>query len=48
MDILLSVLDAQGLVPLLEFVFSKILKAFGGVVGEDDVCCFCLYMSVSI
>ena len=48
MDVFLGVLDAQGLITLLEIIFGEIFKAFGGVVGEDNVFCFGLNISISI
>lgn len=48
MDVLLSILDTQGLITLLEIGFGKIFKPFGGVVGEDNIFCFCLYIYISI
>lgn len=47
-DVFLSVLDAQGLITLLEIGCGKIFKTLGGVVGEDHVFCFCLCIHVNV
>ena len=47
-DVFLGVLDAQGLISLLEIGFGEIFKALGGVVGEDNVFCFRLDIYISI